>query len=70
MANYTLVYSSRMHSREHIQVYTPNDNCRKLMEAIFAPSREERIVISNNRYYYSPSGEFKNIFVRHKFVRK
>tara|TARA_R110000868_G_scaffold14285_8_gene66401 strand:+ start:15401 stop:15613 length:213 start_codon:yes stop_codon:yes gene_type:complete len=68
----TLVYSSKNYSRHHIQVSELNENVNKLMNSIFTYSREksERVFVSNNRYYYAPSPEYKAFVVRFKGIKK
>ena len=68
----TLVWSSKDYSRAHIQVSETNDNVNKLMNSIFTYSREksERIFVSNNRYYYAQSPEYKSFVFRFKGIRK
>lgn len=68
----TLVWSSKDYSRAHIQVSELNENVNKLMNSIFTYSKEksERIFVSNNRYYYASSPEYKAFVVRFKGIRK
>ena len=56
----TLVYSSIGRDRSSILSLT-NDfkSINKLMNCIFHLKSSERVIISNNRYYYAPSDEYK-----------
>jgi hypothetical protein len=57
MPNATLVYSSRLHSRNHITVYYANNtnwNATKLIDAIIAASkqRKNRVVPKDNTFVF------------------
>lgn len=68
----TLIWSSKDYSRDHIMVSETNNNVNKLMNSIFTYSKHksERIFVSNNRYYYAPSPEYKEFVFRFKGIRK
>lgn len=65
------VYSSRWCRSTTIQVYSDDTNwlsVNKLIDAIFR-KRTTRLTITQNRYYYEPSDEYKKFVVRFKKVR-
>lgn len=67
----TLVYSSRWYRSTTIQVYSDDTkwlSVNKLMDAIFK-KRTTRLIITDNKYYYNPSDEYKKYVVRFKKVR-
>lgn len=67
----TLVYSSRWYRSTTIQVYSDDTkwlSVNKLMDAIFK-KRTTRLTITDNKYYYNPSDEYKKYVVRFKKVR-
>jgi|APGre2960657505_1045072.scaffolds.fasta_scaffold27560_3 hypothetical protein len=67
----TLVYSSIGRDRSSILSLT-NDfkSINKLMNCIFHLKSSERVIISNNRYYYAPSDEYKKYIIRFKGIKK
>jgi len=40
------------------------------MNCIFHLKSSERVIISNNRYYYAPSDEYKKYIIRFKGIKK
>lgn len=65
------VYSSRWYKSTTIQVYSDDTNwlsVNKLVDAIFK-GRTTRLTITENRYFYQPSDDYKKFVVRFKKVR-
>lgn len=76
----TLIYSTRMHSRDSILTYDPmagiDHAIDKLIDTVFSKpttaAAANRLVIQNGRYMYTPSNEYtkvKSRFIRAKFNR-
>lgn len=66
-----LVYSSRWCRSTTIQVYSDDTNwlsVNKLVDAIFK-KRTTRLTITDNKYYYNPSDEYKKYVVRFKKIK-
>lgn len=66
----TLVYSSTWFSRTGILTYSDDTDLitSKLIDAIFR-KRTTRLTITDNKYFYNPSDEYKKFVVRMKKVR-
>lgn len=65
-----LVYSTKWFPKSQtISVWEP-DSSEKLLRCIFGNLRLKNLQISNNRYYYKPSDEYKSVMIRFKGVRK
>lgn len=73
MRNATLVYRSRLFSRENILSHTEgidniNNSVSKMMDSIFT-RRSKRVNVIGGKYHYTPSDEYKSYVIRHKQVK-
>jgi len=70
MRNATLVYSSRQHTRNHINSYSDDITCNvgKLMDSVFR-RRSSRLTITGNKYFYAPSEEYKQYVIRFRKIK-
>jgi len=65
------VYSSRWCRSTTIQSYSDDIKClsiNKLIDTIFR-KRSTRLTITENKYYYEPSDDYKKFVVRFKKIR-
>ena len=68
--NATLVYSSKWFPKSQtLSVWEP-DNCDTLMRSIFGNACKNRLKVDRNKYFYQPSEDYKQYFVRFKGIRK
>ena len=70
----TLIYSTRMHSKENILTYTAeslNQAVNTFIDKIFIRAKEhtasKRLEIKNGRYLYTPSEDYTN--AKQKLIR-
>lgn len=76
----TLIYSTRMHSRQNILTYTAesvdyavNTFIDKLFNQANVKKASLRLDIRNGRYFYTPSDEYNSIpakFIRYKNYKR
>lgn len=72
MRNATLVYSSKWCDRRSVLSYedgTLNRAVNSLIDNIFYAKRSNRVEIRNNKYYYTPSNEYKSFVVRMRKIK-
>lgn len=72
MRNATLVYSSEWCDRRNILKYedgTLNRAVNSLIDNIFQSKKSNRVEIRNNKYYYTPSNEYKSFVVRMRKIK-
>jgi hypothetical protein len=66
-----LVYSSKWCKITTVKVYSDDTNwlsVNKLVDAIFK-KRTTRLTLTENRYFYNPTDEYKKFVVRFKKIR-
>ena len=70
MSKPTLFWNSKDHSRENIQSHTnetsPSSN--RMIDDIIPKGKTKRVIVSNHKYFYDPSDEYKEYVL--KFKRK
>lgn len=72
MRNATLVYSSKWCDRRNILKYedgTLDKAVNSLIDNIFQSKKSNRVEIRNNKYYYTPSNEYKSFVVRMRKIK-
>jgi len=66
----TLMYSSKDYTRTEILVYSPMaqiDQVNTFVDKLFLRAASRRLSITNNRYFYAPSDDYK--ISKSKFIR-
>jgi hypothetical protein len=66
--NATLFWNSKDYSREHILVLEnkTNVNSNKIIDRIFRREKTDRLIVSDRRYFYNPSEEYKQYVLKFK----
>jgi hypothetical protein len=58
------------HERTNILVLDNTSSATRFFHKAFADSQSKRLTISNNRYFYAPSEEYKSFAIRFKGIKK
>jgi hypothetical protein len=66
--NATLFWNSKDHSREHILVLENKTsvNSDRIIDRIFRREKTDRLNVTNRRYFYNPSEEYKQYVLKFK----
>ncbi len=70
MRNATMIWSSMDHERTNILVLDNTSSATRFFHKAFADSQSKRLTISNNKYFYAPSEEYKSFAIRFKGIKK
>jgi hypothetical protein len=73
MVHYTLVYSTKNYPFRNVLSYTPGEDAidkflNKVVEYSQRKVTTKRLKLRNNHYFYTPSNEYKERFVRFKHI--
>ena len=66
----TLIWSSMDHDRTNILTLDHTDSATTLFHKIFSESEKKRLVITENKYFYGPSDEYRNHIIRFKGIKR
>jgi hypothetical protein len=65
-----LRYSTRWFPKSQTMVVWEPDTATRLLSSIFAEKASKHLTITRNKYFYTPSDEYKSFMIRFRGVRK
>ena len=66
----TLVWRARNHDRSGILVLDNTSSATRFFHKAFSATESKRLVVTQNKYYYAASDEYKNFVIRFKGIKK
>lgn len=66
----TLIWSSMDHDRSNILVLDNTSSATRFFHKAFAKSESKRLVVTDNKYFYTPSEEYRSFAIRFKGIKK
>jgi len=58
------------HDRTNILVLDHTDSATRFFHKAFSKTESKRLTITENKYYYAPSEEYKSFIIRFKGIKK
>lgn len=65
----TLIWSSMDHDRSNILVLDHTDNATRFFHKAFSKTESKRLVVTRNKYFYTPSEEYRSFLIRFKGIK-
>ena len=66
----TLIWSSMDHDRSNILVLDNTNAATRFFHKAFSKTESQRLVVTENKYFYAPSDDYKSFVIRFKGIKK
>jgi len=66
----TLIWSSMDHDRSNILVLDNTNAATRFFHKAFSKIESQRLVVTENKYFYAPSDDYKSFAIRFKGIKK